>query len=409
MLARLSDRNILVVYATIFLLGVAYGASLAVTPLQLHAVGFSKTEIGTLASWFAGGIVAMSIPAGAFIRRFSAKRTLLVCLAAYSLAVALFPFQTTYPGACAVRTLDGASSVGAWVSCETILLARSDAKNKAYVTSLYAMAIAIGYVVGSLLARGITQVTGTSYKPVFLVAGAITLVAIAFTAARLDPDRGGGAKDAPEHVHGGDAGTRRSAASILWRIKTSCFATFSYGYFQASVVLFLPLYLIQNKGVPERSTILMTAFFAGGMLLFSNVAGRIGDRVGHLRVMTALALVGIVMVFGFVALDSWPVMCAAIFVTGATLASISPVSLALQGIVCEPADYSRGNAIYNACYALGMLVGPPISSFVFKRVSGVAMIYHFAGLWALFVVFCVVFRQDDPASRHRHAMARASR
>ncbi len=400
MLARIRDRNILVVYTTIFLLGVAYGSSLAVTPLQLDAVGFSKTEIGTLASWFAGGIVAMSIPAGVFIRRFSAKRTLLVCLCAYVVAVGLFPFQTTYPGACAVRTLDGASSVGAWVCCETILLARSDDDNKAYVTSLYAMAIAIGYVVGSLLARGITQITGTSYMAVFLVASAITVVAIAFTAARLDPDRGGGAADAPHHEHAA-GGSHHSSATILWRIKTSCLATFSYGYFQASVVLFLPLYLIGEKHVPERSTILMTAFFAGGMLLFSNIAGRLGDRVGHLRVMTALALVGIVMTLGFVALDSWPVMCAAIFVTGATLASISPVSLALQGIVCEPADYSRGNAIYNACYALGMLVGPPISSFIFKRVSGVAMIYHFSALWAGFVVFCVIFRKDDPASRHR--------
>ena len=56
---------------------------------------------------------------------------------------------------------------------------------------------------------------------------------------------------------------------------------FAYGYFQASAVLFLPLYPMQQKHVAEEQTILVPAFFAGGMPLFSNVAGRSG-RFGHL-------------------------------------------------------------------------------------------------------------------------------
>src|SRR4029077_2965538 len=80
--------------------------------------------------------------------------------------------------------------------------------------------------------------------------------------------------------------------ALLWRIKTSCLATFSYGYFQAAVVLFLPLYLVEHKHIEERATTIMTALFAGGMLLFSPVAARLGDRHGHLRTMGALASVG---------------------------------------------------------------------------------------------------------------------
>ena len=190
-----------------------------------------------------------------------------------------------------------------------------------------------------------------------------------------------------------------STLALLRRIRTSLFGTFAYGYFQASVVLFLPLYLIEQKGVAESRTILLPAFFAAGMLLFSNYAGKVGDRVGHLLVMRTLATIGAVMVAGFVWLDSWPLMCAAIFVAGATLAAISPVSLALQGVVVEPASYARANSLYNGAYAAGMLVGPPVSSLFFARFGGGAMLGQLAALWCAFVAFTIVFWKDDPAAR----------
>jgi MFS family permease len=384
----IADRNVRIVYATILLLGAAYGASLSVTPLELAALKFDKPQIGTLAIWFAGGIVAMSIPAGALVRRFSARTTLVASVLVYAVAVALFPLQRTYAGVGVVRALDGASSVGVWVACETVLLARSDKKHKAFVTSLYAMAIAIGYVIGSGLARGLVLVT--DYAGVFFVASAIAVVTCALVATRLD-----------RSAHLGDEEAKTESAistgSLLWRIKTSCFATFSYGYFQASVVLFLPLYLIEHKHIPERDTTIMTALFAAGMLLFSPVAARLGDRHGHLRVMGALASTGVLMILGFVFLRSWTLMCGAIFVAGATLASISPVSLALQGHVTDPRDYSRANAIYNACYAAGMLLGPPISGAIMTAKGGPAMLYHFAAMWTVFVVATIVFAADDPA------------
>ncbi len=398
------DRNVLYVYASILLLGVAYGASLSVTPLQLKREHFTSPEIGTLAIWFGGGVVAMSIPAGALIRRFSAKATLIASLLVYACAVVLFPLQTTYVGTGLVRALDGAASVGAWVACETILLARSGRAQKALVMSYYAMAIAIGYIVGSGLARVIAIFV--EYPVVFFTSGVISVLTALGVSARLDAS----AHESPEEAQAPGAGESLGARAILWRIKMSCFATFAYGYFQASVVLFLPLYLVASKGVREESTILITAFFAAGMLIFSSVAARIGDRLGHLRVMTVLAAIGLVMILGFVYLTSWPLMCVAIFIAGATLASISPVSLALQGHVVSSRDYSRANAIYNACYALGMLSGPPISSVIMNGPrGGVGMLHHFAAMWGVFIVATLIFRADDPRYRSITSFPNASK
>lgn len=406
MRARIPDRNIWLIYAATFVLATAYGDSIALTALHLDAIGFTKAQIGSLAAWFAGGIVAMSLPAGALVRRLEARRTLILCLAGYAVTVALFPFQPTYTRVAAVRFVDGVCSVGIWVSCETILLSRSNLENKAFVTSLYAMAVALGYAAGGGVARGLLLFTTMPWA--FVAAGALALCATALVAARLDPDAphehpaapppGSGAPS-PDTADPAVDGASPSGWQLAWRIKTSCFGTFAYGYFQASVVLFLPLYLVEQKGISLDRTVLMPAIFALGMLLFANQAGRLGDRFGHLLVMRVLGAVGTLMVLGFVFLDAWALMSAAIFVAGATLAAISPVSLALQGRIAAPRDYARANAVYNAFYAAGMLLGPPISSALFDRFGGGAMLYHLAALWAAFVAFSAVFAGDDPAAR----------
>ena len=66
---------------------------------------------------------------------------------------------------------------------------------------------------------------------------------------------------------------------------------------------------------------MIPAFFACGMLLFAGVAARLGDRLGHLAVMRALAFVGLLTVVAFTLIDAYWLMCGAVFVAGATLAT----------------------------------------------------------------------------------------
>jgi MFS family permease len=402
-----SDRDtheIRVVYLATLLLGVAYGVSISLTSLHLDARHFSKASIGSLAAVFALGIILFSIPIGRLVERFSAKRTLFVAMVGYGCAVTAFPWLTTWGGVAVARFFDGAFSVGIWVSCETILLARAAPTKKASVTSLYAIAMSIGYVVGPILAKGITAVA--SMPIAFAVSGVLALTSACVVFALLGADASAPRVDAPTTpaIEGAStklatAATHASALALFVRIKCSCFATFAYGYFQASVVLFLPLYLVERKGITREQTILVPAFFAAGMLLFSNAAGRIGDRFGHLLVMRVLAFVGMWMITGFVFLGSYPAMCGAVFVAGATLASISPVSLALQGVVVPPGELGRSNSIYNVFYAAGMLLGPPISSALYTWSGGPAMLEHLAGLFLVFVLFTWFFKNDDPAAR----------
>jgi predicted MFS family arabinose efflux permease len=401
-LRKIRDRNVRLVYLAAFMLGTAYGIAIAVIALHLDARGFGKSDIGQLAAFFASGIVAMSLPVGAVLRRLSAKATLTASLIGYAVCVGIFPMLSTYGAIAVARFFDGAFSVGIWVSCETVLLMRADDEDKAYATSLYAMAIALGYVVGPLAAGPIAR--ATSIGSTFFVAAGIAAMAGLLVFARLDPDPPGAHDRATGY---GNREGRGRAIQLVTRIKTSCFATFAYGYFQASVVLFLPLYLVESKGIARETTILLPAFFAAGMLVFTNAAGRLGDRYGHLRVMRWLGVIGVGTIAAFVLLHSFAPMAVAVFIAGATLASISPVSLALQGIVTPKNDTSIANAIYNLFYAAGILLGPPLSSLLFRRFGGAGMLAHLAALWLAFVVFASAFASDDPAhGRRRQALTR---
>ncbi|HLM73532.1 MAG TPA: MFS transporter [Polyangiaceae bacterium] len=393
MSSRVLDPNVRLLYQATFLFGMACGISISLTALHLDANGYTETNIGWLAAIFATGIVLFSLPAGALIRRFSAKRTLIASLLCYTVCVTAFPFLPSFESIAPVRFIDGASSVGIWVASETILLSRTRNEDKAHFTSLYAIFLSSGYVLGPIVANGLVLVAPMRLS--FVASGIFALTAVVYLAIRLERDAPERAEPTPQAAEPGEKPS--SGLAILRSIKTSCFATFAYGYFQASVVLFLPLYLMKSKGIAREQTIVLPALFALGMLVFSNPAGRIADRFGRLRVMSALAFVGTLMILGFVYLDSYVVMCAAVIMAGATLAAITPVSLALQGVIVEKRNYSRSNAIYNVFYAAGMLAGPPISSQIIKRYGATEMLFHLAALWAAFVVFTLVFYADDPA------------
>jgi MFS family permease len=389
---RIPDPNVFRVYWATIALGIAYGIAISVLGVYLDERGFEKRDIGRLAAVFAFGIVAMSLPMSALIKRFSAKTTLAAAFIGYSFTVSAFPLLDDFAAISGVRFLDGACSVGVWVSSETILLQRARREHKAFVTSLYAISVACGYIVGPLLASAWTARLPLAHA--FWLSGAIAFGAGLYAALRIDRDLP--LETDPVPASAAAPAAKISTLALLLRIKNSCFATFAYGYFQASVVLFLPLYLIESKGITRQQSIPIPAFFAAGMLLFSTYAGRLGDRIGHLAVMRVLGVIGLSTIFGFVFLDAYVWMCAAVFVAGASLASISPLSLALLGVSSN--EHSRTTALYNAFYATGMLLGPVASSELFASAGGgAAMLYHLAGLWAAFVAFTIVFFRDDPA------------
>ncbi len=387
---RIPDRNIWVVYATIFVLSIAYGLAIALTPIVLAHRELLDSEIGLLASSFGLGLVAFAIPAGMLIRRLSARTMLAVCILGYALMIGIFPFLPEYWEMALCRFLDGAFSVGAWVSCETLLLLRASEENKAFVTSRYAQATLVGYVVGPIIAFALKDVI--SAEETFVVAAIIASLSAVIARGQLDPD--------PPEARGEDAlaeggPPKRSTGELAWRIKMSALATFMTGFFQSAAVLFLAGYLTREKGVPEDDTRLVVAFAAGGALLMSGRAGKIADAVGHLLVMRVLAIAGVVAMAVMIPMMTFWVIGALLFFGGGALLTVPPIALALQGVIARPVEYTRTNSIFNVFFSSGLLLGPLATGFL-RDEGGDGILYLFAGLWITFVILSLIFRTDDP-------------
>jgi MFS family permease len=388
---RIPDRNIWVVYATILVLSVAYGLAIALTPIVLTARHLPEHEIGLLASSFGLGLVACAVPAGRLIRRFSARRMLVVCILGYAAMIGLFPFLEAYWQMALCRFLDGAFSVGAWVSCETLLLLRSLPEHKAYVTSRYALSTLIGYVVGPVLAWLLAAHLSPAHT--FVLAAVIAALSALVAALQLDPDPPAARGEGDERE-----GPVRSTGALAWLIKTSALATFMTGFFQSAAVLFLATYLEREKHVAADDTRLVVAFAAGGSLLLLGSAGRLADRHGHLLVMRSLAAVGVVAMLGVIGAEGFLPIALLILAGGGALLSVPPIALALQGVIARPTEYTRTNGIFNVFFSSGLLLGPLVTGYL-RDQGGDGIIYLFAGLWASFVVLSLVFRADDPRAQ----------
>ncbi len=377
------------------MLGSAYGSTLAILSLYLHGRGHSAESIGALAAWYALGIVCASIPVGSVVRRFGARAVMPVALLGYALVTALLPRVHGEGAVALLRALDGAFSVGVWVSAETTLLARSRPDQKASVTSLYAVALSVGYVLGPLGARLLGG--ALTIDRLFDVAAIVSVLAAAVALALSPIER----RD--ERDEGDVSASASAPAMSLWavvrRLPTSIVAVFVYGYFQSALLLFLPLYLTQERRLSQAATIQLPAVFAGGMLLFSPVVGRLGDRVGPRPVLRVAVAVGLVAIGLFAQLTSYWAMCVAVFVAGATLTAAWPLGLALQGHALPPREYSRGNSLVNACYAAGLVLGPPLASRVFRLGSGGALFGHLGLLWLAVLLVSLVDRAERTPAR----------
>ncbi|MBZ5709058.1 MFS transporter [Nannocystis pusilla] len=411
---ELRDSNIRTAYVVCGMTGTAYGMVTAVVAVYLNKVrGIDELTIGELAIFFSFGIAAFSVPMGMLIKKLSPRTMLSVALLVYAAATAIFPFLLSFGGLAAARGIDGAFSVGVWVSLETVLLMRTSTAHRGLITSLYTISMATGYGIGAVFGWAVMLLY--PMQMVFVAAGLFAslaaLIAYVFLDREIHPIAGS------DHVHE-DASPKPTNAveagrppilSLYWKIKTACIPTFCYGYFQASLVLFLPLFLIESRAVPKEDTSLLVASFSIGMAASVVFVGRLGDRFGHLKTVRTLVALGVVLTASLVYLPTYAMVAVAVLFAGASLAPIWPMSLALQSLIVDPRDYSRSNALLNGSYGLGTLAGPLVSGYLFKHHGGETMFLHIAVLWALALLATLAFRRDDPSFRAlAHARARAA-
>src|SRR5690606_28309374 len=182
-----------------------------------------------LAMFFSIGIAAFSVPMGLLVKKLSPRTMLSVALLGYAGATAIFPFLLTFGGLASARGLDGAFSVGVWVSLETILLMRTSSAHRGLITSLYTISMAVGYGVGAVFGWIImlTYPMPMVFVSAGLFASLAALVAYVFLDRDIRPIAGSdhaveeALKQAPRpETPIVVAAERPSILQLYWKIKT---------------------------------------------------------------------------------------------------------------------------------------------------------------------------------------------
>jgi MFS family permease len=403
----MSDRHSRLIYASVILLGVAMSVAFSVIGSYFRSLGLKEEPIGFLAAILATGGLLASLPLGSVIRKLGAKVTLIVALAGFAGATALLPQLRSYPAMAATRFVEGACTVAIWVSYETLLLALKSPGQRAGASSLYAVALMIGYAVGPLLTPAVLAFGRVSLA--FSVSGVLSLcnALLVWVFVKTDAVAGHVASGGMEPTSRVTAHPSRAMplTSVAWRVKTSCFAMFASGYLKASLVLFLPLYLLESRSLAPSQPPVILACYAAGWLPFAAVGVRLSNRYGHLLLMRLLGAAGGFALTGFLFAGSFLEMCTFAALAGASLNAVVPIGMALQGNIVGSAGYSRASVISNGFYAAGTLIGPLLTGAVYAR-SGGGAILHIAALWLAFAFLCTLAANDDPARyRFRASMA----
>jgi MFS family permease len=344
---------------------------------------------------YAGALVSGPLT-GPLIRRWGGVRVLQAGLLIIGLGIALAALA--HPAALALSAFVAGMGHGPVTPAGSHLIAaRTPPRRRALVFSLKQCGVPLGAMVVAASAPLIAAIAGWR-AGVLAVAGVAVLVAVALQPLRR-------ALDAERDPRAGGAGARailrESGAALALLRQDPALARLTamasaYGVAQFCFGTFFVAFQVTGLGVPlaEAGLRLALAQAAG-------VVGRIGwallaDRFGAVP-MLALCGAGAALACFALALagPDWPgvLVLAAGVLMGATAVGWNGVMLAEAARLAPPGQVGGATAALSFCFAVTMLVAPPLFSVLVGLTGGYAAGFAMCGLAVLGGVAAIAARR----------------
>lgn len=356
-------------HAVAFAMCTGFAAIAATAPVAQRAQNASDKAVALAGLCTSVGTVVGALWAG---RQVANVRLVQVGLGLLAMAAAVLVVVGTEQLHPLWRALDGASLGVGIVACETLLLRSTVPSHRSRSLALYTLATAGGWALGPLLsALTSSLVPGAG----FWVAGGAAVVAMAVAMQHAPGPH-------TENEQPADVDTVAAPLSTLLRRNiTACMTTLHFGAFQAALLIVLPLHVL-HQGNDGRVAMVAMASFAFGMVVFTLPNTARGERRGPAVAMQAVCVGGggAVIAAGLVPLHALAATTIA-FAIGATLATLSPLSLLLLVRHNDAAALGAANALYNAHYAVGLALGPIVVVGLITTVSTATLLVTMGVLW----------------------------
>ncbi len=331
------------VFSASFGVGLIIGFQPPLIAFVLERSGASSIEIGAVNSISTLAVIICGPLFPAVIRRLGLRRATALGLVVSTAVLLIMPLLPDFYGWVSLRFASGCALGLEWIASEIWLNRLSDDERRGTVMGTYATVFAAGVMAGPLL----LQLTGTSgWRPFVVGALCLALTALPLLAARDPP---------PAEAVNAD---RLRWLRIAGAAPTVMLAGAIAGLVEQAYLSLLPVFGLL-RGLDEHATLLLVAVFLTGNVILQVPIGRLGDRLGRVRV---LALCAIVCVLGPILLSAamstpwllWPLL----LIWGGTMYGFYTQGIALLGESYPHAELAEANTVYVIVYCTGGIVGP---------------------------------------------------
>jgi MFS family permease len=337
-------RSLIAVIASVFGVGVSFGALVPLIALILERRGVDAAVIGLNSAMFPLAVLLFTPHLPHVAARLGTMPSMLLGLAVTVGAVLLLPVLPQLWAWFALRFIIGAGVALHWLVSETWMNLVATERNRGTIMGVYATVLAGGFALGPVL----LQVTGIEGWYPFLFAAA------AIAASALPLLLGIGLAP-PLSAHRG-----RSMWRMLRLAPVAMAAALAGGLTDAAAFVLLPLYGLR-VGFEESTAVLLLTVFTAGNLVLQIPIGWLADRVPRRRVLMGCAGVGVVGAALLPAtLGSPALLWALLFIWGGTIFAFYTVGLSLLGQSFPAGQFAAANASFIVLYELGSVTGPVI-------------------------------------------------
>jgi MFS family permease len=371
-------RNLLVLWAAVFLASISWYQVVPFLPLFLQQMGIKHSHILHWSGWvYAAQSVACIVTMpywGKLGDRYGRKPMCVragICLAGvyFGMSLCRIPIHLVI-----MRFLDGALT--GFVPCSMALVATNTPEDRGprYVASLQ-IATASGAIIGPFVGAELAKLVG--YRSSMLVAGSAVLVCtLLVTLLVREPNK-------PKLAQPTSLLQDFSTALRSPVLYTVLFVVFLTGFFSASLDPILPIHLSNLNGSRIDPRITGRVFTLLAIALVTSAYGwtRFGGKHGY-HTSIRIGLIGTAACCLFLAFAHSVLSFACVlFITGLFLSSIAPSATALIVTRVNESFRSRAYGIHLSAGTVGSLVAPIIASY-----TGAAF-----GIPSVFILICCMF------------------
>ncbi len=366
-------------------LGVGRFVYTPILPSMLDALRWSKADAGLVASANFLGYLAGAVAAGWPVLASSARRQLLIALAASAVTTAAMGLPLDIPAFMAVRFIGGAASAFVIVSASTVVVDRLAAAGREGLAGLHFAGVGAG-IFASAAAVTVSVASGAGWQASWFLSGLLAALAAFFAAVLIRPS--------PEEASPRPSGGASVAAPMPLKM-IAAYGLFGFGY--VITATFLVTIVRQSPGIRPLEPWIWMLF---GLAAVPSVPlwQRLGDRIGLTR---AYALACAVEAIGVAASVEWVTasgVCVSAVLLGGTFMGLTALGL-MSGRALAGGHPQRVISLMTTSFSAGQIAGPLAAGFLAENTGSLRGASLLAAAALAFAAVLAAGSSGSPARR----------